>query len=405
MIGDKILDAMEYISEEYIKEAELMRKENRENKAKKNTKILWRSIGAFAAAAAVIVSSLFIWQGSGEELPIIPISGPVIEGMGEARLQLASIDDLYLSGGYEEGDRVKSLPVYKSGVKRVDGMWLLGEEPEELRALLIKTAEKIGVDVSSLEITEDTPSEKALENMEMMFQEMGKEMPDGLKLPTAMYGKNDDVTIQISVLGTQTVTFKNPIKLKGGTIPIGRGATYEEMYRAGELVIEELGDMLGLKNPVIDVTGGDLNMNGEPLYELSFYEKGNTKNEIINSSFSSVSVYGNNEGEVYMIRYTDLMSEEVLGDYPLISLKEAKALLSQGDYYTTVQSDLPKTAVAAKTNLVYFTSSMSEYYLPYYLFYVELDSLSENGNKEYALCYVLAVEPEYVDMKAEISFK
>ncbi len=87
---------------------------------------------------------------------------------------------------------------------------------------------------------------------------------------------------------------------------------------------------------------------------------------------------------------TDLSQK--MGNYPIITSKDAKNLLLNGNYITSVPYQLPGEKFVAKTELIYRTGTNEKYFMPYYRFYVELPEEERDGLKTYGAYYVPAVE-------------
>ena len=93
---------------------------------------------------------------------------------------------------------------------------------------------------------------------------------------------------------------------------------------------------------------------------------------------------------------------EKLGDYPLISVAEAKEKLLDGQYQTSVPVPMPGEKYIAKVELVYRSGPKEETLLPYYRFYVELQDgngwqmTQSNGLKTYGAYYVPAIQDDYI---------
>jgi hypothetical protein len=97
-----------------------------------------------------------------------------------------------------------------------------------------------------------------------------------------------------------------------------------------------------------------------------------------------------------------LCTAEKLGDYPLISVSEAKEKLLSGQYQTNVPVQMPGEQFLAKVELVYRTGPKEESLLPYYRFYMELQDADgwqmtqDNGLKTYGAYYVPAIQDAYI---------
>ena len=123
---------------------------------------------------------------------------------------------------------------------------------------------------------------------------------------------------------------------------------------------------------------------------------------MLNFSFSGVQLAPNDEGNLMLIRINDRLScAEKIGDYPIISVDEAKEKLLDGEYITTSPYELPDKKYIATTELIYRSSTSENIWMPYYRFLVEIpDSMvSDNtpqGLKEFCAYYVPAVESQYI---------
>ncbi len=131
----------------------------------------------------------------------------------------------------------------------------------------------------------------------------------------------------------------------------------------------------------------------------SYYKSGNIAEDII--SFNMQSHYLTENGN-YLTGSSDnyLNGSEKLGDYPVISLSEAKEKLLRGEYINSAAESYVEGGeitedVIAKADLIYYTMGNQEYYLPYYRFYVKCYS-GNSDIQQYAYFYVCAVADEYL---------
>ena len=86
-----------------------------------------------------------------------------------------------------------------------------------------------------------------------------------------------------------------------------------------------------------------------------------------------------------------------IGDYPIINSEQAKELLLNGNYITTVPYEISEEKFIKKVELIYRTGEHEECFMPYYRFFVELpEDERENGLKTYGAYYVPAVESSYI---------
>ena len=119
---------------------------------------------------------------------------------------------------------------------------------------------------------------------------------------------------------------------------------------------------------------------------------------MLNFSFNEIQLAPNDEGKLMLIRVNDKLScAEKIGDYPIISPDEAKDLLIEGGYITTVPCEMPGEKYIANIELIYRSGIGENIWMPYYRFLVELPEMAqENGLKNFGAYYVPAVEPEFI---------
>lgn len=101
------------------------------------------------------------------------------------------------------------------------------------------------------------------------------------------------------------------------------------------------------------------------------------------------------------IRSNDFISSSLkLGDYPIITWQEAQEKLLKGEYVSSADESqiiggkLTKDAIA-DVDLIYYTNSNPELFLPYYRFSVKYYS-ADLDNKRYAYFYICAVSDKYL---------
>ncbi|MBQ7295249.1 MAG: hypothetical protein IJW86_03530 [Clostridia bacterium] len=131
----------------------------------------------------------------------------------------------------------------------------------------------------------------------------------------------------------------------------------------------------------------------------SYYKGESIVEDIIN--FNMQSHYLTESGN-YITGSSDnyLNGSEKIGDYPVISLGEAKEKLLRGEHISSAAESYVEGGeitedVIEKADLIYYTVGNQEYYLPYYRFYVKSYS-GDNDIQQYAYFYVCAVVEEYL---------
>lgn len=110
------------------------------------------------------------------------------------------------------------------------------------------------------------------------------------------------------------------------------------------------------------------------------------------------AVFEKNSGESIVMRIApEPESSEKVGDYPIISLEEAKQRLQFGMYQTSCSDLFPGLEDVVGVTLGYRHTAGDEYSLPYYIFYVNIGkSHSEDGLYAVVPFYVPAIKEEYM---------
>ncbi len=131
----------------------------------------------------------------------------------------------------------------------------------------------------------------------------------------------------------------------------------------------------------------------------SYYKCGTLEDNIV--AFNLQSHYEHN-GEDYTNSRNEnfIASSSKLGNYPIITRKQAQRKLLKGEYVTSADEShviggkLTKNAIA-DVDLIYYTNGNPELYVPYYRFYVKYYS-GGSDNQRYAYFYVCAISDRYL---------
>lgn len=182
-------------------------------------------------------------------------------------------------------------------------------------------------------------------------------------------------------------------------------ATYDEAELAAGQLQETYGEMMELKEPQVDIYGGDYNVYRERRFYIGLYEgRDSITDQIIHYHFNRVTFYSDEDEEITPVKTDALDRTEKVEDYPVISVKEAQKLLENGNYVTTSLYEMPGKDYIAKAELIYRMEAYEEYFMPYYCFYVEQPLLQANdGLKVYGTYYVPAVHKKYISNMPEWS--
>ena len=392
MKSEILLQAIGKIDDELIANAGEIRSKNRIK--------MWLSCGAVAACIALVVfaGSVAGWFSpieSSPELPMLTISEDS-GGMGFEGYMAYDISELVNANPWSEDAKLSTLPVFKSKLYRDENMNMRGMDFEAMRAMLLDTAERLGMDTDNLVITDDTPSAEMQAATVEKFASMGEEVPDGYFDPTSLIVEQDGIRIEVVPAMNAIITF-DPAKVFPNGLGFHYYSPYEDVEKTAEYIKEEYKELLNMYNPRTDINGGDYNIYGERGVDLCFYDGAEDLTQrIINYNFYYTSFSCNESEELFHVCVHNCDLSDKVGDYPIITAKEAKKLLLSGNFVTSVPYDFPGGEYVKKVELIYRTDA--GYYIPYYRFYVELpEAEREGGMKTYGAYYVPAVKEEYIE--------
>lgn len=393
MKSEILLDAIGKIDDELIANAGEVRSKNRIK--------MWLSCGAVAACIALVVfaGSVAGWFSpieSSPELPMLAISEDS-GGMGFEGYMAYDISELVNANPWSEKVKISTLPVYKNRISYNKDMIISGADFDAMEDFLIETADRLGMDTSTLTITDDTPSAEEQAYVTEKFASTGEKVPEGYFNPRRLIAKQDGIEIKVDTSMTALISFDPAVSLPDD-LNFAFGASYDDFAAVAEYLKEEYKDFIKMDNPAINISGGDYTIYLKRIYDLEYYNSvGNLTDRIINYNFNRVAFYGGDSSKLYMARIYSPDLSDKLGDYPIISAKEAKKLLISGNYITSVPYALPGKEYVKKVELIYRTDAHDEYFMPYYRFYVELpEAEREGGMKTYGAYYVPAVKGEYI---------
>lgn len=367
--------------------------------AGKSRKPIYLKWVAAAACFAIIISVVSFLNRNkmitDPNLPMLSINTGFSEGMGYEGYMAHDITDLINANPWNEDMKLTHLPVIENKLTFKEMQKAENPDYDLIKRLLRETAQSLGMDTANIPITNDVPDE---ETKKVIIAKFGGEVPEGYFDIGRLFIEDENYEIEVDTGYTVKVDFKLPVKLPG-TYNFTYYATYGEMYKVAEYLKEEYAEFIGMKNPVINISGGDFNIYAEQSYGISFYEESSDNvRSILNYHFNTVDFYCNDDGALFLARkyYTDL--SDVVGEYPIIDTKEALTLLENGNYITTVPQEFEGAEHVKKVELVYRTSTTEKLFMPYYRFYVELpDMKHENGLNDYGAYYVPAVEGQYIE--------
>lgn len=419
--AEKLLEALNDIPDDMIIAAQPSQT------AKKRRLPLWVKISSAAAAVAVCAVSagvLINLFSNGSVAPVDSACGTLkadenlpkitaevkFGAMGFEGILTADISDYASANPWKQEQGIAVMPVYKNRVAKDIGSSVITDADyqtvvDELKSLLIDTAARLGVTVTEADITDNGYPEEDWEKIAQGYEAATRmPVPKGYFIPQRFKAVTEDYTITTDNDYVTTIEFTNPRE-----VPVDMHSTeFDAVSQAAEYLKSEYSALIGMDEPTIAIDGGDYTYNGNKTwYEIAFYDAAGTVEQDIENYFMNfIKFYADDSGKLYLIRiFRYDLAGELVGNYPLLTVKQAAELLQNGEYASSVPLAKDyKPESYARAELVYRTGIRDEYYLPYYKFWVDItEELSaegyviEEGFKNYGAFYVPAVLPEYIE--------
>lgn len=419
--NEKLLEIIGEADERFIPELE--------EKKKQKPFMKWAAVGGGVCVAAAI--ALFVMGGGIGSNPSVDVSGttttitlpntysgqnttttpavtihpggPSGGGFGMSAVLVYDISELGNANPWTEECEISTLPVFKNNAYWTQyGATYLNLE--QRKAIASDIASDLGLEIKD-------------ESAEYISDITGGRMPEWQEDLLVNYTAYCDgeakyncqwVNIDVGGDGTVTINFTH-----GNSLPEEYSFTYyqttnEEAVKTLEYLAERYNAVIGYNSPNLNTYADRLITGNQNRKYKVFDSSDDIVESILGYNFSTVEFAPSDSGELMLIRIKDSLScAEKIDDYPIISLDEAKASLFNGNCITNIPSEYLDGGVITeeligRTELIYLDSDKEEFFIPYYLFYVELnqsqyaeDYLPE-GMKEYGMYYVPAISSEHI---------
>ncbi len=390
MNGNDLLNAMENVDDKHILAAENPRKKRR----------LLIPVMSAAAAAVIAVTAVGIVNSNrtpsyNENLPkieaAISVGGMGFEGY-------SSLEEAENGNPWRENIKLKTLPVYRTNFFEPDH--------ELMMTKLESAVNAIGEDFSKMEIKDSVLTEEKKREITEEFRSKGAPDEEIQYILRSMatqggqlYASNDDMYMTVRPDYSVSIVYKNGGGIKIPDEYLAAAPEKGKLERMADYVFENFGEIIGIKDPV------RIPSYYSPDDSIMFCEGGsNYEEQIFGFNFKNVQMsFDMNENKLRVMHiYTDDGLEK-LGDYPLISVKEAKKLLLNGNYLSSQINYAPtEDDPIGKVELKYLAGSGYEFAIPYYRFLVAVD---QGDGVTYTAYYVPAVRGEYLkEMPSNLIF-
>ena len=328
------------------------------------------------------------------DLPKLTISENKSDGMGFEGYMAHDISELVNANPWKEDIKLATLPVYKRAVDVDNYFVVTGADWDKMQEFILDVADKLGLDKNKVTVTDNFAQEEETKD--------SSSISDGHSASSLLIINTEGIKIEVDQFMTATVSFE-PAKSLPKKYNFTDNASYVDCLAVADYLNNKYKDFIGSKNPQINIYGGSYDIYANQSYGIEFYNGSKDYIEnIINYNFNRTAFYGDESGKLWLARIFQPDLSKKLGDYPVINSKQARELLINGNYITSVPYKMPGEEYIKKVELVYRTGDMEECYLPYYRFFVELpeeensEIESKHGLKSYGTYYVPAVESSYL---------
>lgn len=383
MKNEHISDALNLLSDDLVEEtAEVRRGGKRPNKTWRKWVVAAACLCILAAGAVVIPR---LTQTTPGGLPMLEVPETVGDGMGFEGVLQYDIADMYNGNPWNDSMELSTLPVFQNGSYHAAGV-PTGLTQDAMLERLEAAAAALG--------------------MEIGVPESEKEEGEVVRITADA----DGIQIEVTADGTVVVWFEDGLELPEEYHFTHYDTTDEEANKVLDYLIEQYSDLIGFTRPEkvlsgdyvmwndYDDSGNYLEMPKYARKYLVYEAAGDDTEDILNYCFRSVHFAPNDDGRLMLIRiYDSLSCAEKLGDYPIITAEEARAMLLNGNYITSVPYEITDERLVGQAELVYRNSRTEMTFMPYYRFYVELPEMErDDGLTDYGAYYVPAVQAEYI---------
>lgn len=329
-------------------------------------------------------------------------------GMGFEGYMAHNIRDLVNGNPWTPDMKLSTLPVYENAVLYDSNQQPLSLDCTAMREFLLAIAARLGLDPESLIITDNAPSEEEQQAIRQKHALAGIDPPsESIFAPTVLIAQSNGITIQVDQSMTARIDFEEPVAYPDDlTFPVAT-ASYKDTEKLSSYLLETYFPLLGMENPIVDISGGDYDIHGNQYFDIAFYEDvANNTEKILQYNFNRFRFCNNDDGKLFLIWISRPDLSHLHGNYPILPEAQAREELLSGHYVTSVPCDTFAAEDIKKVELVYYFETYQPLYIPYYKYYIDItEHLPLAGNnpnefRQYGAYYVPAIHPDYLEQES-----
>ncbi len=398
MKAENLSLALNYIDYEFLNEVNQVAQKH-QVKIKKFT-----VTAAVAACLAIIIALTSIFAGlknntpKTQKLQKIDITFD-FGGGGMGGESAYNISEITNNNPWNEDMKIETMPLYLNYTDTDDKENIRTySDVKKMRDKIYEIANRLGIKKENVEISDNYLSETQIEDAINKYALMGKDLPEDFYIPNRLIGKYENIEIEVDS-SHYSITFKPSQKLPDN-YKFNYYTNLEDAKKTGEYLLNKYKHLLDMKNPTLDIKGGDYNVYIQQSHRINVFDNfGSIQEKIFNYSLKNVNFSSDEQNGLSGIYMYYTNEPKKVGDYPIISVQKARELLLDGKYFTDSIPENVSEDKIKRVELIYRNAPWEKYNIPYYRFYVELSERSpfeiENGLNSYGSYYVPAIEDKY----------
>ena len=291
---------------------------------------------------------------------------------------------------WNEESKVKKLPVYYNASFYGEDEKVNDFNEDELKEQLKDMAEKVGIEYEDSKLKKQGGLDQEI--LEWIQEKEGSIANEYLYFKDCSISEKG---IQVMVKDNKdTVIIFSPCLVLEKS---QKENEYDQIVLIAKQLQEMFPKICGVDKYQYDINGGDYTIDGRQKWRIAFVLKKESVEEknIINYNFHRIEISLDENNNVYSITIHNENLNNKIGDYPIITVEEAKNRLLEQRYWTSATYP-PNQDNISKIELIYKTSNYHKYYAPYYRFWVSNGEKMQNGLEIYSAFYISAIEEKYL---------
>ncbi len=274
---------------------------------------------------------------------------------------------------WSEEAALKTLPVFENTLHYDETGRAENPDLEKMQAVLKEEIRRLGYAEEDFVFSDDTPDEARRKAIKETYAKEGRALPEDIFEARHFYADSKKCSLEVDSELSVRLFYPDGLELPEAKRSLP-SAPPESLLESGRYIAAEFPDLLALKTPRLGLRDKEPAVDSRLNTQLFFYEgDGSLEEQILHYNFYPIRVTTNAEGNLRSLCFCRKDLSRKVGDYPLISVEEARRLLESEAYRSTYGGDLPQELKIARAEILYSGRISQKYFLPYYRFLVETE--------------------------------